>query len=98
MCFSDPERSTLAEIGKRLGPTALQQVACVAKLDTILAWYRRADRSQIRRLQTPRLTRAAPIAPEMEALIIRIARENSGGDMDGAGAQAEPENHSDGFH
>jgi len=38
--LSDPERSTLAEIGKRLGRTALQQVACVAKPDTILAWYR----------------------------------------------------------
>src|ERR1700688_68119 len=39
--LSDPERSTLAEIGKRLGRAALQQVACVAKPDTILAWYRR---------------------------------------------------------
>src|ERR1035441_6667750 len=35
--LSDPERSTLAEIGKRLGRAALQQVACVANL----AWYRR---------------------------------------------------------
>ena len=37
----DPERSTLAEIAKRLGRKALAQVACVAKPDTILAWYRR---------------------------------------------------------
>ena len=29
--LSDPERSTLAEIGKRLGRKALAQVACVAK-------------------------------------------------------------------
>src|SRR2546423_4191166 len=41
--LSDPERSTLAEIGKRLGRTALQQVACVAKPDTILAWSRHAS-------------------------------------------------------
>jgi hypothetical protein len=41
MRLLDPERSTLAEIGKHLGRTALQQVACVAKPDTILAWYRR---------------------------------------------------------
>src|SRR5882762_9219858 len=41
MRLSDPERSTLSEIGKRLGRAALQQVACVAKPDTILAWYRR---------------------------------------------------------
>jgi hypothetical protein len=33
MRLSDPERSTLAEIGKRLGRAALQQVACVAKPD-----------------------------------------------------------------
>ena len=37
--LSDPERSTLAEIGKRLGRKALVQVARVAKPDTILAWY-----------------------------------------------------------
>jgi putative transposase len=39
--LSDPERSTLAEIGKRMGRKALAQVTCVAKPDTILAWYRR---------------------------------------------------------
>ena len=39
--LSDPERSTLAEIGKRLGRKALRQAACVAKPDTILGWYRR---------------------------------------------------------
>ena len=39
--LSDPERSTLAEIGKRLGRKALRDVACVAKPDTILVWYRR---------------------------------------------------------
>ena len=32
--LSDPERSTVAEIGKRLGRAELQQVACVAKPDT----------------------------------------------------------------
>ena len=39
--LSDPERATLAEIGKRVGRKALAQIACVAKPDTILAWYRR---------------------------------------------------------
>ena len=33
--LSNPERSTLAEIGKRLGRKALARVACVAKPDTI---------------------------------------------------------------
>jgi len=39
--LSNPERTTLAEIGKRLGRKALREVACVAKPETILAWYRR---------------------------------------------------------
>ena len=76
--LSDPERSTLAEIGKRLGRTALQQVACVAKPDTILAWYRRLiarkfDGSKFR--TSPGRPR---IASAVEALIVRFARENSG--------------------
>src|SRR5215831_19308274 len=39
--LSDLERCTLAEIGKRLGRKHLKEVACVAKPETILAWYRR---------------------------------------------------------
>ena len=39
--LSNPERATLAEIGKRLGRKALQEVARVAKPDTILSWYRK---------------------------------------------------------
>src|SRR5260370_1598012 len=78
MRLSDPERSTLAEIGKRLGRATLEQVACVAKPDTVLAWYRRLiarkfDGSKLR--TSPGRPR---IAPELEALIVRFARENSG--------------------
>jgi len=36
--LSDGERATLAEIGKRLGRKGLEQVARLAKPDTILAW------------------------------------------------------------
>jgi len=39
--LSNPERGTLAEIGKRLGRKLLAEVGCVAKPDTILAWYRK---------------------------------------------------------
>ena len=39
--LSDPERSTLAEIGRRLGRDALERVTSVAKHDTTLAWYSR---------------------------------------------------------
>jgi putative transposase len=75
--LNDGERATLAEIGKRLGRKALQQVACVARPDTILAWYRRLiahkfDGSNQRRAAgRPRLGR------EIEELVVRLARENS---------------------
>jgi hypothetical protein len=39
--LADPERVTLAEIAKRLRRKALNDVAQVAKPDTILAWYGR---------------------------------------------------------
>jgi hypothetical protein len=38
--LSSAERSTLAEIGKRLGRKGLEKAALVAKPDTILAWFR----------------------------------------------------------
>jgi transposase InsO family protein len=78
MRLSDPERSTLAGIGKRLGRTALQQVACVAKPDTILAWYRRLIARKFDGSKLRAAPGRPPIAPEVEALIVRFARENSG--------------------
>jgi hypothetical protein len=58
--LSDAERATLAEIGHRLGRKALDEVATIARPDTILAWYRKLvahkfDGSQARR--TPRVDR-----------------------------------------
>jgi putative transposase len=76
--LSRPERTTLAEIGKRLGRKLLQQVASVANPDTILGWYRQLvaakfdGSSQRRRPGRPR------IAAEIEGLVVRLARENSG--------------------
>ena len=62
--LSDGERATLAEIGKRLGRKGLQQVARLAKPDTILAWYRhlvaeKFDGSKQRR--TPGRPRTFPL-------------------------------------
>jgi transposase InsO family protein len=76
--LSDPERSTLAEIGKRLGRKALAQVACVAKPATILAWYRRLIASKFDGSKRRRNPGRPRIAPELEALIVEMARENSG--------------------
>src|ERR687893_1256343 len=76
--LTDPERSTLAEIGKRLGRKALREVARVAKTDTILAWYRRLIAEKFDGSKH----RSYPGRPRVERdvtdLIVRMARENSG--------------------
>jgi len=49
--LSDGEKATLAGIAKRLGRKALLEIACIAKLDTILSLVSEARRSEIRRLE-----------------------------------------------
>src|SRR5215469_14772219 len=76
--LSDAERSTLAEIAKRLGRKALQEIARVAKPDTLLAWYRQLVAHKFdgsRRRGYPGRPR---ISPEVETLVVRMARENRG--------------------
>jgi len=73
--LSDGERKTLAEIGKRLGKQALEEVATIVTPDTLLAWYRtlvtqKFDGSRQRKtLGRPR------IDEELEALVVRLAQE-----------------------
>lgn len=76
--LSDWERSTLAEIGKRLGRQALAQVACVAKPDTILAWYRRLIAQKFDGSKFRPYPGRPRISKETEDLIVQMARENSG--------------------
>ena len=76
--LSDPERSTVAEIGKRLGRKALREVACIAKPDTILAWYRRLVAEKFDGSKHRQYPGRPRIQPELEALVVRMARENSG--------------------
>jgi hypothetical protein len=68
----------LAGIAKRLGLKALQEIACIAKPDTILAWYRK--------LVTPKFDgskkRGSAARPRVDAaieeIVVKRARENSG--------------------
>jgi putative transposase len=76
--LSDPERSTLAEIGKRLGRTLLAEVACVAKPETILAWYRRLIARKFDGSKSRSYPGRPPLDATIEALMVRMARENSG--------------------
>ena len=75
--LSDPERSTLAGIAKRLGRKYLTEVACVARPETILAWYRRLIAHKFDGSKR----RQHPGRPHIDAvirnLVILMARENS---------------------
>src|ERR1700704_4103481 len=73
-----PERATLAEIAKRLGRKALREVACIAKPDTILAWYRRLVAHKFDGSKHRQYPGRPPVSSEVEALVVRMARENSG--------------------
>jgi putative transposase len=73
----DPERATLAEIGKRPGK-ALRKVACAAKPDTILGWYRRLVAHKFDGSKHRQYSGRPPVSSEVEALVVQIARENSG--------------------
>ena len=76
--LSDPQRSTLAEIGKRLGRKALAEVARVAKPDTILEWYRKLIAQKFDGSKHRSYPGRPPIEPKLEALIVQMAQENSG--------------------
>src|ERR1700736_1710339 len=67
--LTNPERITLAEIGKRLGRKALREVACVAKPDTILAWYRRLIAQKFDGSKYRKYPGRPRIQPELEALV-----------------------------
>jgi transposase InsO family protein len=74
--LSDSERHTLSEIGKRLGRKLLSEVACVAKPETILGWYRRLIARKFDGSKHRSYPGRPRVSPEVEALIVRMAKEN----------------------
>jgi transposase len=76
--LSNAERSTLAEIGKRLGRKGLEKVALVAGPDTILAWHRKLVAQKFDGSKHRSYPGRPRISAEVEKLIIQMAQENSG--------------------
>ncbi len=74
--LTDPERISLAEIGRRLGRKALAEVAQIVRPETILGWHRQLiarkfDGSTVR--SAPGRT---PTVRVIEELVLQMAREN----------------------
>src|SRR5262245_7175361 len=74
--LSDGERKTLAELGKKLGKKALEELAHIVTPDTILAWHRTLVAQKFDGSQQRKVSGRPPIASELEALVVRMAREN----------------------
>jgi putative transposase len=74
--LTDAERKTLAEIGKKLGRQALEEVASMVTPETILAWHRKLVAKKFDGSQHRRSPGRPKINEELEALVVRIAQEN----------------------
>lgn len=78
LCLSNTDRATLGEIGHRLGRKALADVANAAVPETILGWYR----TLVARKFDGSKARGKPGRPrideQIEALIVRMAKDNPG--------------------
>src|SRR3989454_1926392 len=74
--LNDGERTTLAKIGKKLGKQALAEVASIVTPDTILAWHRKMVGQKFDGSQQRKALGRPPIDAELEALVVRMAREN----------------------
>ena len=74
-----PSARPLAEIGKRLGRKILAEVACVAKPETILAWYRKLVAKKFDGSKHRQYPCRSTVQPEVETLVVKMARENNCG-------------------
>jgi transposase len=74
--LSDGDRQALAELGQQLGRKALAEIATVAKPDTILAWHRQCPSPSSDMSPRPKSVGRPRMAQEIEALVVRMAREN----------------------
>ena len=79
LSLADGERRTLAEIGKRLGKRALEEVASIVRPETILGWHRKL----VARKFDGSKNRTNPGRPRVddgiEELVVRIATEKAAG-------------------
>jgi len=74
--LTDAERTTLAVLGQQLGKKALEEIATVAKPETILTWHRKLVAQPCDNTQPHPSIGRPHIDKELEDLVVRMAREN----------------------
>ena len=76
LLLSDAERATLAEIAHRLGRKALDELAAVAKPDTLMAWYRKLIANKFDGSKYRKSWGRPRVDEETERLVVRMAKGN----------------------
>lgn len=74
--LTDGARRTLAEIGKKLGKKALEEVASIVRPETILGWHRRLVAKKFDGSKNRQYPGRARIDADIEELVVRLAKEN----------------------
>ncbi len=74
--LNDSDRITLAEIGKRLGRNALEEVAQIVRPETILAWHRKLVAKKFDGSKSRSFPGRPTTDDSIEELILKMAREN----------------------
>src|SRR4051812_47457939 len=72
------ERSSLGEMGKRVGRKGLEKVASVARPETVLGWFRKLVAQKFDGSKQRLYPGRPAISPALAILIVKLARENSG--------------------
>ena len=74
--LTDGERRSLAELGKRLGKQALDEIASIVNPDTILGWHRRLVAKKFDSSENRPYPGRPRIDADIEELVVRLAKEN----------------------
>jgi hypothetical protein len=76
--LTDAKRQTLAEIGKKLGKQALEEIATIVKPDTILAWHRKFVAQKFDGSKQRRSPGRPRVDKELEDWVVKMAKDNRG--------------------
>lgn len=74
--LTDAERQTLAEIGKKLGKQALEEIATIVNPDAILAWHRRLVAQKFDVSKQRKSLGRPQVDKELEGWVVKMAEDN----------------------
>jgi putative transposase len=77
-CLTPPDRAFLAALLHRLPRPTLRQLHLIVSPDTVLRWHRDLLRRHHAKASRPKRPGRPPTVRSIKALVLRLARENSG--------------------